>query len=197
MRGSLIVISAPSGTGKTSLISALVRQDSQLVFSVSHTTRLPRKGEVDGQSYFFVSAPDFARLDAQQVFLESATVFGNQYGTSKTWVNAQLDSGFDVILELDWQGAFQVRGAFPEAVLIFIAPPSMEVLQARLEGRGTNEKRDVNQRLQGARYELSKAQNYDYLVINDTFSDALEQLVMIVRTARLGAKKHKNWLKAF
>ena len=197
MRGSLIVISAPSGTGKTSLIGALVRQDSQLVFSVSHTTRLPRKGEVDGQAYFFVSKADFAHLEAQHIFLESATVFGNQYGTSKAWVNAQLNSGVDVILELDWQGAFQVRNAFPEAILIFIAPPSMEVLQARLESRGTNKRSDISQRLQAARDELHRAQDYDYLIVNDYFSDALEQLVMIVRTARLSAKKHTKWLKAF
>ncbi|HHH13601.1 MAG TPA: guanylate kinase [Thiolapillus brandeum] len=183
--GILFVVSAPSGAGKTSLLRALLPEDDNLVLSVSHTTRPPRPGEEDGVHYHFVSVEEFMRLAGEGAFLEQAEVFGNYYGTSEAGVRDQLASGRDVVLEIDWQGARQVRKAFPGAVSIFIAPPSIETLRERLSGRGQDDIEVIERRMADARSELSHYPEYDYLVINDDFETALQDLRCIVRAERL------------
>jgi len=155
MTGILFIVSAPSGAGKTSLLKALLPTDDNLVLSVSHTTRSPRPGEVDGVDYHFVSVEEFMRLAGEGAFLEQAEVFGNYYGTSESGVRAQLAQDQDVVLEIDWQGARQVRKAFPEAVSIFIVPPSIEALRERLSGRGQDDEAIIERRMAEARKELS------------------------------------------
>jgi guanylate kinase len=184
-QGTLYVISAPSGAGKTSLVAAMLEQDSRLGVSVSHTTRPMREGEQDGVNYHFVSRENFEAMIARGDFLEHADVFGNYYGTSQVWVRDTLAKGEDVILEIDWQGAAQVRRLMPECVSIFIVPPSPEVLRERLTGRGTDEPEVVERRLKEAREECSHAGEFDYLVVNDDFAEALADLLAIVRSERL------------
>ncbi len=184
-QGILFIVSAPSGAGKTSLLRALLSEDDNLVLSISHTTRPPRPGEVDGVDYHFVSREEFLRLAGEGAFLEQAEVFGNYYGTSEAGVREQLASGRDVVLEIDWQGARQVRKAFPEAVSIFIAPPSIEALRERLGNRGQDDEAVIERRMRDARSELSHYPEYDYLVINDDFDTALGDLRCIVRAERL------------
>lgn len=184
-KGTLFVLSAPSGAGKTSLVAALLADDPQLQVSVSHTTRPMRKGEADGVNYHFVSRETFEAMIERNEFLEHADVFGNYYGTSQVWVEETLASGQDVILEIDWQGAAQVRRLMPDCVGIFIVPPSPEVLRARLTGRGTDAPEVVERRLREAGEECSHAQEFDYLVVNDEFPAALADLQAIVRAQRL------------
>lgn len=184
-KGTLYVISAPSGAGKTSLVGALLERDSLLGVSVSHTTRPMRPGEVDGVNYHFVSRSEFEAMISEGQFLEHASVFGNYYGTSQVWVEQTLAAGRDVILEIDWQGAVQVRRLITDCVSIFIAPPSPEVLRERLTGRGTDSPEVVERRLREAREECQHAQEFDYLVVNDHFDEALRQLHAIVTTQRL------------
>lgn len=184
-QGTLFVISAPSGAGKTSLVSEMLRQDSRLGVSVSHTTRPMREGEQNGVNYHFVSRDEFEAMIARGDFLEHADVFGNYYGTSQVWVRETLATGQDVILEIDWQGAKQVRRLIPECVSIFIVPPSAEVLRQRLVGRGTDAADVVERRLAEAEEECRHAVEFDYLVVNDDFSTALADLLAIVRSRRL------------
>ena len=184
-QGILFIVSAPSGAGKTSLLRALLPEDDRLVLSISHTTRPPRPGEVDGVDYHFVSKEEFLGLAGEGAFLEQAEVFGNYYGTSEAGVREQLAGGRDVVLEIDWQGARQVRKAFPEAVSIFIAPPSIEALRERLGKRGQDDEAVIERRMRDARSELSHYPEYDYLVINDDFDTALGDLRCIVRAERL------------
>ena len=184
-QGTLFVISAPSGAGKTSLVSEMLRQDSRLGVSVSHTTRPMREGEQNGVNYHFVSRDEFEAMIARGDFLEHADVFGNYYGTSQVWVRETLATGQDVILEIDWQGAKQVRRLIPECVSIFIVPPSAEVLRQRLVGRGTDAADVVERRLAEAEEECRHAVEFDYLVVNDDFSTALAYLLAIVRSRRL------------
>jgi len=184
-QGTLFVISAPSGAGKTSLVSEMLRQDSRLGVSVSHTTRPMREGEQNGVNYHFVSRDEFEAMIARGDFLEHADVFGNYYGTSQVWVRETLATGQDVILEIDWQGAEQVRRLIPECVSIFIVPPSAEVLRQRLVGRGTDAADVVERRLAEAEEECRHAVEFDYLVVNDDFSTALADLLAIVRSRRL------------
>ncbi len=181
----LFIVSAPSGAGKTSLLRALLPEDGRLALSVSHTTRPPRPGEENGVHYHFVSVDEFQRLVAEGAFLEQAEVFGNYYGTSEAGVREQLAGGSDVVLEIDWQGARQVRKVFPEAVSIFIAPPSIEALRERLGSRGQDDEAVIERRMAEARSELSHYAEYDYLVINDDFDTALNDLRCIVRAERL------------
>ncbi|MDP2286811.1 MAG: guanylate kinase [Pseudohongiella sp.] len=184
-RGTLYTISAPSGAGKTSLVNALLAQgDPHLCVSISHTTRAKRPGETNGVNYHFVDREQFLAMRAEGTFLESAEVFGNLYGTSAVWVQAQLNNGMDVILEIDWQGAAQVSQLI-DTKSIFILPPSLETLQQRLNSRGQDDEETINRRMQQARDEISHYGAADYLVINDNFDSALEDLRAIVRAARL------------
>ncbi len=184
-QGTLYVISAPSGAGKTSLVAAMLEQDAQLCVSVSHTTRPMRAGEQDGINYHFVSRDDFEAMIGRGDFLEHADVFGNYYGTSQVWVKQTLAGGQDVILEIDWQGAEQVRHLMPDCVSIFIVPPSPEALRKRLNGRGTDASEVVERRLNEAADECSHAVEFEYLVVNDDFNVALDDLLSIVRCHRL------------
>lgn len=184
-QGQLFVISAPSGAGKTSLIKALREQMPDLGLSISHTTRPMRPGEVDGQHYHFVSKSTFESMIAEGAFVEHALVFGNHYGTSKAAVSAVLDKGQDLILEIDWQGAEQVRPLFPGAQSIFILPPSREALRERLFGRGQDDADVIARRLAEAEREMQAYPNYDFLIINDDFSQALNQLRCLFESARL------------
>lgn len=189
MNGTLFVISAPSGAGKTSLVKALIDSTPGISVSVSHTTRPKRPGEQDGVNYHFVSREAFEERLNQADFLEEAEVFGNRYGTSKTWVNEQLAQGTDVILEIDWQGAQQIRRLLPDSVGVFILPPSRTVLEQRLRGRGQDSEAVIAQRLAQATDEMSHHVEYQYLVINDDFDTALAELRAIVMAQRLKIDK--------
>ncbi|GGC70193.1 guanylate kinase [Marinobacter halophilus] len=191
-QGTLFVISAPSGAGKTSLVSEMLRQDAQLGVSVSHTTRALREGERSGVNYHFVSRGEFEAMIARGEFLEHADVFGNYYGTSQVWVRETLARGQDVILEIDWQGAEQVRRLIPECLSIFIVPPSAQVLRERLVGRGTDAPEVVERRLSEAEEECRHAVEFDYLVVNDDFNVALADLLAIVRSRRLKMSVQQN-----
>lgn len=184
-QATLFIVTAPSGAGKTSLVKALVESTDALCVSVSHTTRAPREAEVDGVNYNFVSQEQFFAMREAQEFFESAEVYGNFYGTSKTWVNEQLDAGTDVILEIDWQGARQVREQHPEACSIFILPPSLQALTERLTGRGQDDADTIARRMQQAVAEISHVEEADYIVVNDDFDKALSELRGLVLAQRL------------
>lgn len=184
--GTLFTISAPSGAGKTSLVNALLaEQDPRICVSVSHTTRACRPGETDGVNYHFVDRDTFLAMRASDVFLESAEVFGNLYGTSRDWVQSQLNEGKDVILEIDWQGADQVRQTMEDVKSIFILPPSLDTLLQRLTRRGQDDQQTIERRMQQARNEISHFGDADYLIINDEFEQALSDLRSIFRAVRL------------
>jgi guanylate kinase len=185
MSGNLFIVSAPSGAGKSSLVKALLERDSRIRLSVSSTTRAPRPGEVDGVHYHFVSRELFQERLGHGEFLESAEVYGNFYGTSQRWIEDQIASGLDILLEIDWQGAAQVRRLMPHALSIFILPPSLEELQRRLDGRGTDSAEIIAKRMAAAREDISHALEFDYLVINDVFDEALADLLAITRSQRL------------
>lgn len=189
MLGNLFIITAPSGAGKTSLVRALLAADSQIQLSVSYTTRKPRPGEVDGVDYHFVDEAQFLHMLGDSDFLESAEVHGARYGTSQTRVDTALEAGTDVVLEIDWQGAAQVRFLYPQAVSVFILPPSMEALQQRLTNRGQDSGEVIARRFAAAREEMSHVDEFDYVTINDKFEEALEDLQAIVRTQRLKRDK--------
>ncbi len=184
-QGTLYVISAPSGAGKTSLVSGMLQEDARLGVSVSHTTRPMREGEQNGVNYHFVSRDEFEAMIGRGDFLEHADVFGNYYGTSQVWVRETLAKGQDVILEIDWQGAEQVRRLIPECVGIFVVPPSADILRERLIGRGTDAPEVIERRLTEAEEECCHAVEFDYLVVNDDFDQALLELLCIVRSQRL------------
>ncbi len=184
-KGKLYIIAAPSGAGKTSLVKAMVKSTPHVRVSVSHTTRSIRPGEQDGVNYHFTTIDGFKAMLGEGVFLEHAEVFGNYYGTSALWVQQQLNHGEDVILEIDWQGAQQVRQLMPEAVSIFILPPSLEVLRERLIGRATDNMEVIERRMSQAVNEMSHYAEFDYLVINDEFDLALRDLQTIIRSRRL------------
>lgn len=184
MSGSLFIVAAPSGAGKTSLVNALVERQKNVVLSVSHTTRAARAGEENGKDYFFVSQDDFAAMRDAGEFLESATVFDNSYGTSSEAVLMQLEEGKDVILEIDWQGAEQVRKNFPASTGIFILPPSKEALEQRLRGRGQDGDDIIARRMRDAENEMSHYVEFDYLIVNDDFEVALNELIAIISAKR-------------
>lgn len=198
--GTLFIISAPSGGGKTSLVSALVEKLDHVKVSVSHTTRAPRVGEVDGVNYFFVNDAQFKQYQQNDYFLESAKVFDNHYGTSKEWVHKQLQLGIDVILEIDWQGAMRVKEQM-DCVSIFIIPPSQEALLERLKARNQDSEQVIASRMSKASQEISHCHEYDYLVVNDNFANALEDLIDIFKAQRLRTPRQKiryeNLLDAF
>ena len=183
--GNLFLLSAPSGAGKTSIVNAALAADEQLVVSVSHTTRPARGGEVDGENYHFVSDDLFSQMVETADFLEHANVFGKRYGTSKAEVANKRDQGQDVILEIDWQGAQQVREAVPQAISVFILPPSVEALAARLTSRGEDTHESIEKRLSEAKLDMSQAEHFDYLVVNEDFDHAVQDFIAIVRAARL------------
>lgn len=183
-QGQLWIISAPSGGGKTSLIAEITRKMPEVVKSISHTTRPRRNGEIDGQHYYFVTPDIFASMKAHDEFLESAQVFHHAYGTSRNAVLSKINEGFDVILNIDWQGAQQVRQRFPEVKSIFLLPPSLEALQERLERRGQDCPEVIADRMEDARNQISHYVEFDYVLINDDFQKTAEQLMAIINASR-------------
>ena len=183
--GNLFIVTAPSGTGKTTLVAALLAADAAVQLSVSHTTRAPRAGEVNGQHYHFIDRAQFEQMIAQQDFLEHAEVYGNYYGTSLRWIQAQQAQGRDILLEIDWQGAAQVRQLLPDAIGIFILPPSIEALETRLRGRGTDSEETILKRMAVVRSEVDHAEAADYLIFNEHIDEAVRDLLAVVRAERL------------
>jgi guanylate kinase len=189
MLGNLFIISAPSGAGKTSLIKAVLADDPNLKLSISHTTRKPRPGEENGVHYHFVDEPTFLLMLGEAEFLESAHVHGARYGTSQCAVDAPLKAGYDVILEIDWQGAQQVRRLYPDATSIFVLPPSIETLEQRLNSRGQDSQETISRRVAAAREEMSHVGEFDYVTINHYFDEALQDIRAVIRSRRLLAVK--------
>ena len=185
MKGNVFIVCAPSGAGKTSLVAELLQRDGNVRLSVSHTTRAPRPGEQDGSDYHFVSRPTFEAMIERGEFLESAEVHGNLYGTSQGWIDEQRARDVDIVLEIDWQGAQQVRKLIADAIGIFILPPSPDTLRRRLIDRGQDSNAVIERRLQAARGEVEHLAEFDYVIINRNFDDAVEDLVSIVRATRL------------
>ena len=185
MHGTLFIVTAPSGAGKTTLVSGLLERDPLVRLSVSYTTRAPRTGEVNGQHYHFIDVQGFRALRDKGEFLEWAEVHSNYYGTSKRWLEEQIRAGRDILLEIDWQGAQQVRKVFPKAVGVFILPPSVEELERRLRGRGTDSEDVISRRVLGARGEMRHVAEFDYVIINENLPAAIEDLVAVVRASRL------------
>ncbi|HMN92707.1 MAG TPA: guanylate kinase [Hydrogenophaga sp.] len=183
--GNLFVVAAPSGAGKSSLVKALMELDQRVSPSVSHTTRAPRGQEVHGREYFFVSNETFDQMVSQNAFLEWAHVHGNRYGTSKAAIEQRMQAGADVVLEIDFQGAIQVKRIFPNAVLIFILPPSWEELRSRLERRNEDSADTIELRLQNAAQEMAHAREFDFVIINELFERALFDLKAVVHAQRL------------
>jgi len=192
--GTLYTVSAPSGAGKTSLVNALIQHCRGLRVSVSHTTRPKRQGEEDGVNYHFVDQQGFVEMLGREEFLEHARVFGNLYGTSRIWVEEQLDAGTDVILEIDWQGAQQVKRQLPETRGIFIMPPSREALEQRLNSRGQDDSAIIEARMAEAVEEMSHYTDGDYLVVNNIFEQALQELQAIVTCQRLRTPRQQQVL---
>ena len=203
MSGSLFIVSAPSGAGKSSLVKAALADDKQLTLSISYTTRAPRPGEVDGREYHFVDRKTFEAMLERGDFLESAEVHGNRYGTSQKWIEGARAKGLDIMLEIDWQGAQQVRRAFADAVGIFIVPPPpvLTELEHRLRGRGQDSEEAIQRRLRDAREEISHVAEFDYVIINKEFEEARRDLAAIVRAVRLKLSgqiaRHPEILKPF
>jgi len=183
--GKLFILSAPSGTGKTSLTKSLLRKNINLWLSISYTSRLMRPSEVEGQDYFFVERKIFEQMLGNEEFIESAEIYGNLYGTSQNWINEAINSGKDILLEIDGQGARQVRKIFSDVVSIFILPPSLEVLEDRLKNRNQDSKEVIAKRMAAAKEEISHVSEYDYVIINDNIDIALRDLVSVVQSERL------------
>ncbi|MBK7743485.1 MAG: guanylate kinase [Betaproteobacteria bacterium] len=190
--GNLFVVAAPSGGGKTSIVNALLEGDAGIRLSVSYTTRRPRPGEQDGVHYHFVDEAKFMALLAAGEFLEHAHVHGNWYATSSQWLRGQVDAGHDVLLEIDWQGAAQVRGLIPSAVLVFILPPSLAVLRERLEKRGQDSSEVIARRLDAAQEEMRHCGEFDYVIINQDFATAVADLAAVVRASRLRSAQQRS-----
>jgi guanylate kinase len=193
--GKLYIISAPSGAGKTSLVKQLVADLDDLTVSVSHTTRQMRPGETHGQDYFFVSVAEFQAMQQKQAFLEHAQVFDNFYGTAQQTVEDNLNKGLDVILEIDWQGAEQIKKLLPDSLSIFILPPSTEILLQRLRGRGQDDEEVIARRMRDAVTEISHHDEFDYLVVNDDFALALAELKCIILANRLTKQRQLHHLR--
>jgi len=182
--GSLFMVAAPSGAGKSTLVNALLVKEPGIHLSVSYTTRAPRPGEVDGQHYHFISIPDFINRKNNNEFLECAEVHGNYYGTSRILLNQSMQSGTDMLLEIDWQGAHQVKAQFPQAVAIFILPPSIDALEQRLKKRGQDSEQVITRRLLAAGGEIAHVPEFEYVIINEEFETALFELIAIVKATR-------------
>jgi guanylate kinase len=190
--GSLFVVVAPSGAGKTSLVRAMMEERPDVELSISFTTRAPRPGEENGRDYWFIDRADFeARRDSGE-FLEWAEVHGNLYGTSRDWIASRIAAGKDIVLEIDWQGATQVQRLFPDAIGVFIAPPSMQALRERLQRRGQDSEQVIERRMAAARGELDQAHRFQYVIINQEFAKALQQLLCIIDSAGLRFEKQRS-----
>lgn len=192
MSGNLYIVSAPSGAGKTSLVAALLEADCGIRKSVSYTTRPPRPGEVNGSHYHFVAAAEFERMAQAGDFLESALVHGNRYATSRQWVETQMAADIDIVLEIDWQGAAQVRKLMPATISIFILPPSFEALMQRLNTRGQDPVDVIARRLANAREEIAHVTDFDYVIINNDFRTAASELQDVIRAERLRTPRQLN-----
>ena len=193
MSGNLFIVSAPSGAGKTSLVNALLASNRQIDLSVSYTTRLPRPGEVDGKDYHFISRDTFLAMAKNGDFLESAEVYGNLYGTSQPWIETETAKGRDILLEIDWQGAAQVRQKFPKCISIFILPPSMQALETRLQGRNQDSAEVIERRMRAAQADIAHVAEFDYVIINDKLDEALRQLDAI--TVAAGLRRDRQLLR--
>ncbi len=195
MSGNLFIVSAPSGAGKTSLVNALLVSNRQIDLSVSYTTRAPRPGEIEGREYHFVSRETFMAMTKHGDFLESAEVYGNLYGTSQSWIAAETSGGRDILLEIDWQGADQVRRKFPDCISIFILPPSLQTLEERLTARGQDSAGVIALRLRASREDIAHVAEFDYVIVNDRLDGALQQLNSIVVAAGLRRERQLTRLK--
>lgn len=184
-KGVLLIVAAPSGAGKTSMVKALLKNDPGIRLSVSYTSRAPRPGEVDGKDYHFVSKEAFLEMASRGEFLESAEVYGNFYGTSQTWIAGEIAAGNDILLEIDWQGAIQVKRHFPDAVSAFILPPSLSALRNRLNNRGQDNQEVIEKRMAAACDDISHAGEFDYIIVNDDFDQALMDLTAVIKASRL------------
>ena len=191
-QGNLFIISAASGAGKTSLVKKLLTLINDLTLSISHTTRDPRPSEIDGKDYFFVTNKIFEAMIKEDKFLETAKCHGSFYGTSRNFVEEVRDAGKDIIFEIDWQGAKSIKAIFPEAISIFILPPSLKKLEERLTARGQDSEDTIKARLSAAKSEMSHVNQFDYVTINDKFEDALEELRSIIMSEKLDIKYQKN-----
>ncbi|MCR4303564.1 MAG: guanylate kinase [Gallionella sp.] len=189
MSGNLFVISAPSGAGKTSLVRALIDINPQIDLSVSYTTRKPRPGERDGKDYHFVSRETFLAMAKRGEFLESAEVYGNLYGSSQTWISQENARGRDILMEIDWQGAAQIRRIFPDSISAFILPPSLEALEQRLRSRGKDDGEVISRRLAAVSEDVAHIAEFDYVIINDNLNEALRELNAVVISARLACAR--------
>ena len=189
MSGNLFIVSAPSGAGKTSLVNALLVSNREIDLSVSYTSRAPRPGETEGKDYHFVSRETFMAMAMHGDFLESAEVYGNLYGTSQSWIETEISSGRDILLEIDWQGAAQVRRIFPACISIFILPPSLQALEARLKGRAQDSAEVIARRISATREDVAHIAEFDYVIINDKLDEALQQLNAIVIAASLRCQR--------
>ena len=194
MAGDLFVVVAPSGAGKTSLVNAMLEVERGIRLSVSYTTRAPREGEVEGREYHFVSREAFEKMIAAGDFLEHANVYGNYYGTSRKWIESELAGEHDVLLEIDWQGAMQLRKLFPRLVGIFILPPSIGELRRRLTARGKDSAEVIERRMASAREEISHVLEFEYIIVNEQFDVAVADLQAVVRAARLSRERRAGRL---
>ena len=185
MSGNLFIVSAPSGAGKTSLVNAVLSSNKEIDLSVSFTSRAPRPGEVNGKDYHFVSRETFLEMAKNGDFLESAEVYGNLYGTSQSWIKAEIAGGRDILLEIDWQGALQVRAKFPACISIFILPPTLQALEDRLKGRNQDSAEVIARRIAASREDVAHVVEFDYVIINDKLDEALQQLNAVVVAASL------------
>jgi len=198
MPGTLITVTAPSGAGKTTLVHELLRRNNNLRLSVSYTTRAPREGEIDGREYHFIETDRFLEMRNADGFVEWAEVHGNYYGTSRAWLAEQLDAGRDTMLEIDWQGARQVRETFPDSVSVFVLPPSLKELENRLRSRGTDSEETIARRLQAALGEMRHVEEFAYVIINDRLPDAVSELAAVVQAGRLRcANQRKRYPQYF
>ena len=191
-KGNLFVVTAPSGAGKTTLVAALLAADSQVQLSISFTTRPPRAGEVNGKDYHFVDRAEFERMIAAGELLEFAEVYGNYYGTCQVWINQVMENGRDILLEIDWQGAQQVRRIFPNAIGIFILPPCIDTLENRLRGRGKDSEEVIARRMAVAKEEVNHVDEFDYVIVNEHIDDAVRDIVAVVRAQRLTLVRQSN-----
>ena len=189
MKGNLFVVSAPSGAGKTSLVNALLGINKNIDLSVSYTTRPARPGETDGKDYHFISKEQFLEMAKHGDFVESAEVYGNLYGTSQSWISKEMAAGRDILLEIDWQGAAQVRKKFPDSISIYILPPSLTALETRLTGRKQDSADIISRRLQAAQEDIGHVAEFDYVIINDILDVALLQLNAITVASALGRER--------